>query len=145
MKIRTLTFGDLEEAVKIEAACFRQSWSKAVLEESFSRAWNLFFGAEEGGCLVAYGCASVIAGEGEILRVAVLEGFRHRGIGRELLEAMEEASRKQGAKMLMLEVRESNLAARKLYLHAGFSEEGQRKEYYREPKEDAIIMWKQNL
>ena len=47
--------------------------------------------------------------------------------------------------MLMLEVRESNLAARKLYLHAGFAEEGRRKDYYREPKEDAIIMWKQNL
>lgn len=145
MKIRTLTFEDLEEAAKIEAACFRQNWSRAVLEESFCRAWNLFFGAEEGGRLAAYGCASVIAGEGEILRIAVLEGFRHQGIGRELLEAMEQESIKRGAKMLMLEVRESNLAARKLYLHAGFSEEGQRKEYYREPKEDAIIMWKRNL
>ena len=145
MKIRTLTFEDLEEAAKIEAACFRQNWSRAVLEESFCRAWNLFFGAEEGGHLAAYGCASVIAGEGEILRIAVLEGFRLRGIGRKLLEALEEESIKRGAKMLMLEVRESNLAARKLYLHAGFSAEGQRKEYYREPKEDAIIMWKRNL
>lgn len=140
-----LTLEDLEEAAAIESACFAKSWSKAVLEESFHRAWNLFLGVEEGKGLIAYGTACVIAGEGEILRIAVKEGFRHRGIGRELLAAMEEAARNRGARMLTLEVRKSNLAAQKLYLGAGFLEEGCRKDYYQEPREDAIIMWKRNL
>ena len=136
---------DLEEAAAIEAACFRQNWSRAVLEESFGRAWNVFLGVEEDGHLIAYGNASVIAGEGEILRIAVSKGFRSRGIGRELLAAMEEAARRKGAKVLTLEVRESNLTARKLYFSAGFAEEGRRKDYYCDPKEDAIIMWKRNF
>lgn len=145
MIIRKITQEDLTAAVAIESACFRQNWSTAMLEESFASAWNLFLGAEEEGKLIGYGLLSVIAGEGEVLRIAVLEGFRQRGIGRELLEVMAEAARQKGAEGLTLEVRESNLAARKLYLCAGFQEEGRRKDYYREPKEDAIIMWRRNL
>lgn len=145
MKIRVLALEDMGEVAAIEAACFAKSWSKAVLEESFSCVWNLFLGVEEGRELIAYGTASVIAGEGEILRIAVKEGFRHRGIGRELLAAMEDAAIQRGAKMLTLEVRKSNLAAQNLYLGAGFAREGCRKDYYQEPKEDAIIMWKRNL
>lgn len=145
MIIRKMTKDDLEAAARIEAACFRQCWSKQMLEESFAGAWNFFFGAEESGQLVGCGILSVVAGEGEVLRIAILEGFRRRGIGRELLEVMAEAARQKGAEGLTLEVRESNLAARKLYLCAGFQEEGRRKAYYREPKEDAIIMWRRNL
>lgn len=145
MIIRKMTKDDLEAAAEIEAACFRQCWSKPMLEESFASAWNLFLGAEESGRLMGYGIVSVIAGEGEVLRIAVLKGYRRRGIGRELLEVMAEAARQKGAQGLTLEVRESNLTARNLYLCAGFQEEGRRKAYYREPKEDAIIMWKRNL
>lgn len=145
IKIRVMTWEDLNQAAEIEAACFRQNWSKKMLEEGFLDAWNMFLAAEESGQLIGYGTGSVIAGEGEILRIAVLEGFRHKGIGRKLLEELVRTARERGAKEIALEVRESNLAARRLYRSSGFHEEARRKNYYREPREDAIIMWNRNL
>ena len=145
VKIRVMTWDDLNQAAVVEAACFRQNWSRQLLEESFFAPWSIFLAAEESAQLIGYGHASVIAGEGEILRIAVLEGFRHMGIGRKLLEELVRTSREKGAKEITLEVRESNLAARKLYISSGFREEARRKDYYREPKEDAIIMRNRNL
>lgn len=145
MSIRQMNWDDLEAAAEIEAVCFREGWSKPMLEESFSAPWSRFWGAEEGGRLFGYGVMSVIAGEGEILRIAVLKGFRRRGTGRKLLEAMVTDARNQGAGAMTLEVRESNATARRLYISAGFREEARRREYYRNPREDAIIMWNRNL
>lgn len=145
IKIRVMTWEDLNQAAAVEAACFRQSWSRKLLEEGFFAPWSIFLAAEEGGQLIGYGTASVIAGEGEILRIAVLEGFRRRGIGRKLLEELVRSARERGAGEIALEVRESNLSARRLYISSGFQEEARRKDYYREPREDAIIMWNRNL
>lgn len=145
MNIRRMNWDDLEAAAEIEAACFRESWTKPMLEESFSAPWSRFWGVEEGGCLIGYGVMSVIAGEGELLRIAVLKGFRRRGTGRKLLDAMAADAREQGVGAMTLEVRESNAAARRLYVSAGFREEARRREYYRNPREDAIIMWNRNL
>ncbi len=141
MIIRPMAKEDLGQAAWIEASCFRESWSEEVLRESFGKPWNLFYVAEEGGGLAGYGAACAIAGEGEIQRLAVLPPFRQRGLGRELLEKLEEALREKGVGAIALEVRESNIPARKLYISAGFQEEARRKDYYRNPKEDGIIMW----
>lgn len=141
MNVRPMTEMDLEQAAGIEAACFSERWSLGVLRESFKNPWNLFCVAEEEGNLAGYGAACVIAGEGEIQRIAVLPAFRRRGLGRELLEELERALKEKGAGAITLEVRSSNVPARKLYISAGFREEAVRKDYYRNPKEDAVIMW----
>lgn len=145
MMVRDMVRGDLDQAAQIEAACFRASWSKTLLEESLKSPWNLLLAAEEGGRLVGYGAACVIGGEGEIQRLAILKDYRQKGRGRELLDALVEAAKEKGARAMTLEVRESNLAARRLYISAGFKEEARRKDYYREPKEDAVIMWARKL
>jgi len=62
-----------------------------------------------------------------------------------LLAALVKTAKERGARSVTLEVRESNLPARRLYISAGFQEEGRRKDYYRNPKEDAIIMWDREL
>lgn len=145
MKIRRMQEEDLAEAARIEQICFQENWSARLLRESFLCSWNIMLGAEEEGRLIGYGAASVIAGEGEIQRIAVLPEFRGKGRGRKLLDELVNHAKKQGAKVLALEVRESNLPARKLYISAGFLEEARRKDYYRNPKEDAVIMWKRAL
>lgn len=145
MKIRRMQKEDLAEAARIEQICFRENWSARLLRESFLCSWNIMLGAEEEGRLIGYGAASVIAGEGEIQRLAVLPEFRGKGRGRKLLDELVNHAKEQGAKVLALEVRESNLPARKLYISAGFLEEARRKDYYRNPKEDAVIMWKRAL
>ena len=67
---------------------------------------------------------------------------RGGGYGKMLLEECEEEARRRGAEILRLEVRRSNEAARGLYEKAGFTVTGERKNYYREPPEDALLMEK---
>lgn len=145
MKIRFMTEADLEQAAAIEAVCFREPWSLDLLSSGFENKWNLYLAAEEDGRLAGYGAVCVIAGEGEIQRIAVLEEFRRQGLGRKLLDAMVAAARNRGARAMTLEVRESNEPAIKLYFSAGFRTEAQRKDYYRNPREDALIMWNRSI
>jgi len=95
--------------------------------------------AQHEGCICGFLCARVVAGEWEIENVVVAQKFRRHGIGaalmRELLNKWEAAA---GAAVL-LEVRESNAAARALYKASGFREIGRRQGYYRDPVEDAIL------
>lgn len=94
------------------------------------------------GQVVAYANLRLLAGEGEIERIAVNPAMRRRGIGRKLMEAMVTFASQEGVTDATLEVRAGNIAARKLYESFGFVEEGRRKAYYRNPTEDALIMWR---
>ena len=145
MKIRFMTEADLEQAAAIEAACFPEARSFDLLAPGYKNKRNLYLAAEEDGRLAGYGAVCVIAGEGEIQRIAVLEEFRRQGLGRKLLDAMVAAARNRGARAMTLEVRESNEPAIKLYFSAGFRTEAQRKDYYRNPREDALIMWNRSI
>jgi ribosomal-protein-alanine N-acetyltransferase len=83
----------------------------------------------------------VIAGEGELMRIAVHPELRGRGLSRKLMDQLEETAREKGAEALTLEVRKSNRTAIELYKSYGFGEEAVRKNYYENPAEDALIMW----
>lgn len=78
--------------------------------------------------------------EGEITSFAVRKDLRGKGIGEAFLKELLEYLRKDGAKIAYLDVRQSNLPARKLYEKCGFSEIGRRKRFYQKPVEDAIGM-----
>jgi ribosomal-protein-alanine N-acetyltransferase len=78
--------------------------------------------------------------EGELANLAVAPELRSRGIGRLLLDAILQNATTRGVRQLYLEVRESNVAARGLYLGRGFEQVGRRKRYYRSPTEDALIL-----
>jgi len=95
--------------------------------------------AEDTGQLCGFIGAKVVAGEWEIENVAVSEGFLRRGIAGELVCELVRRAKGEAAAAILLEVRESNLAARGLYEKHGFSEVGRRRSYYREPVEDAIL------
>ncbi len=78
--------------------------------------------------------------EGEITSVSVRDDLRGKGIGTAMITALLNYLRQDGAKIAYLDVRESNVAARKLYAKCGFSEIGRRKRFYQKPTEDAIGM-----
>ena len=69
--------------------------------------------------------------------------MRSRGLGRRLLEFIEDAARRSGARMTTLEVRESNYRARRLYNSAGYRIVGFRRGYYAKTDESAIVMLKE--
>lgn len=144
--IRLPTVEDIPAAAKIEQACFSDPWSETLLQESVQNAWNHFWISEdEKGEITGYAAFSFIAGEGEIQRIGVLPQARRRGAARELMAAMEDFVRENQGDALTLEVRSGNAAARNLYKTCGFQEEAIRKAYYRNPTEDAVIMWKRRL
>ena len=84
----------------------------------------------------------LILEEGEIGNVAVLPAYRGRGIARRLMEKMLSDALQNEAKAFTLEVRAGNLPAIRLYESLGFVQEGIRKRFYRDPEEDALILWK---
>lgn len=95
--------------------------------------------AEEAGKVCGFVCAQAVAGEWEIENVVVAARSRRCGVANELMRALIQRAKNEVAQAILLEVRESNLAARRLYEKHGFREAGRRRAYYRDPAEDAIL------
>jgi ribosomal-protein-alanine N-acetyltransferase len=95
--------------------------------------------AEEAGKPCGFVCAKAVAGEWEIENIVVAAEFLGRGVANELLRALIQRAANGAASAILLEVRESNLPARRLYEKNGFREVGRRRVYYRDPVEDAIL------
>ena len=83
---------------------------------------------------------TIYEGMGDIVNVAVRKSLRRRGIAQDLLNTLIDDAKKLILSTLMLEVRESNVSARSLYEKMGFNEVGVRKNYYSNPRENAILM-----
>ena len=94
---------------------------------------------ENGGQLLAFLIARFSAAECELEDLLVANEHRRRGLGSQLLQALISIARQRNLERVLLEVRESNQAARACYEKAGFEENGRRRAYYTEPKEDAIL------
>lgn len=138
--VRYMKEQELEQAAELERLCFSEPWSLRLLKDSFFGPWDTFFAAEQQNVMCGYACLRILAGESEIQRIAVHPAFRRLGIGSKLMEAMEAFSCSQKAGDTALEVRAGNQGAIRLYKSCGFAEAGIRKDYYRNPKEDAILM-----
>jgi ribosomal-protein-alanine acetyltransferase len=95
--------------------------------------------AEGAGQLCGFVCAKAVAGEWEIENVVVAAEFLRHGIANELVRELIQRAAGEAASAILLEVRESNLPARRLYEKHGFREVGHRRVYYRDPVEDAIL------
>jgi len=95
--------------------------------------------------VVGYGGMWLVLDEAHITNIAVHPDCRGRGIGRRILQELIKRAALRGATKMTLEVRPSNLIARKLYRDLGFEEKGVRKRYYQDNHEDAIIMWLEDI
>ncbi len=135
---------DADGIAELEARVFPDPWSYRDIQDLICTEGSMCFTAVDGDEVIAYVLGRLIAPEGEIYRVAVREEKRQRGIGYRLLDYAVKTSRGKGLERLFLEVRRGNIPARKLYTAYGFSEIGVRKNYYRDPTEDAIVMLKAN-
>jgi [ribosomal protein S18]-alanine N-acetyltransferase len=125
----------------IEQEVFADPWSTQDFRDCVSSD-ALFLVAEGKGAdtIAGYVVALDAADEGEILNLAVAPSGRRNGLGRALVQHMLEALGGRGVQQVYLEVRESNAPARALYAAQGFKEVGRRKQYYRRPVEDAIVL-----
>jgi len=120
----------------LHARCFQtpRPWSEAEFETLL--ADPLVFLLVEGDAGLLLGRA--VAGEAELLTIAVAPEARQRGLGRRLVSRFLYQARLRGSDRAFLEVAEDNLAARTLYARAGFSPAGRRRGYYRNSAGDAV-------
>ena len=136
---RRLTRADLDGAAALETLCFAEPLSREAL--------TLLCGETAVGCVlyeeeraVAYGGMMTVAGEGQILNVAVHPDHRRHGYGRAVTQWLVEYAKATNLLEITLEVRRSNAAAISLYEELGFLVVGERRHFYRHPTEDALIM-----
>lgn len=138
--LRAMRDSDLRDVLHIERRSFAIPWSEATFRGLLRRQSAALLVGEEGGRVVGYLVVWFAADEAELGDLAVLPEARGRGLGRWLLDAAGAEAARRGAEVLHLEVRESNVSARRLYEKAGFENCGVRVDYYTEPREDAILM-----
>lgn len=143
--VRPMTGLDIEEVSQLERVCFSESWSENLIRSGLDSRLDTYFVYVYHGQIQGYSVIRVLADEGEIQRIAVYPECRRQGIARKLMDAMVAFSRSRGVRAIALEVRESNVGARKLYESYGFKEEALRRGYYHNPKEDAVIMWNRRI
>lgn len=142
ISIRAAVLDDIPAILAIEQSAPSASHWNAEQYKRRVRNQNedaCFLVAEYQGKLAGFICARIIAGEWEIENVVVAEEFRRHGIAAELMRSLMVRSEQASGTAMLLEVRESNTAARALYAKSGFVEVGRRPRYYREPIEDAIL------
>lgn len=139
-EIKRLSEDSAKAVSEIEKICFSHPWSEATVASEIKSSFADFFGAFCGDELAGYIGGRTIAGETEIFNVAVKPEFRRKGIAKALIEKFTEASRQKETQQIFLEVRTSNLGAINLYEKCGFVFCGIRKDYYDDPKENAILM-----
>lgn len=144
--ITLMTYDDVPQVAAIERQCFPDPWSERMLREHLDNQCAAALVARgEDGMILGYGGLLVVLDEGYITNIAVAESCRRKGLGRAMLSALIDHCRESGASFLTLEVRQSNAPAIALYESMGFLPEGRRKNFYRQPTEDAILMTKRDL
>lgn len=128
---------------EIERKSFTEPWSKLSFQQSLFDPDCIFLVAEERGKAIGYAIGWIVLNELHIGNLAVLPQKRGEGIGKRLLAAIIHQGVEKRCKMVTLELRESNQIALNLYAQEGFKPVAVRRNYYRHPKENAIVMIKE--
>lgn len=138
--LTTMTAEHIPQIAQLERTCFSHPWSEELLlQELWNDASAVIVAEGENGTVLGYAGVNTVLDEGYINNVAVTPQFRRQGVADELIAALVRFGRAKLA-FLTLEVRASNAPAIALYAKHGFREAGRRKNYYDDPKEDAILM-----
>ncbi len=140
MEFNRLGSVDLEQVLALEKQCFSCPWSEKQFRLALDQKLFNIFGLRECGRLLAYLSLYHTGGEMEILNLAVIPERRRQGLGGRLLGLVVQIGRNMGIGHILLEVRESNVAARSLYAGFGFRQVGVRGRYYPDNGEDALLL-----
>ena len=136
---------DLDGVLDVDVLSFTRPWTRAMYESEFlNRDTSRMFVLRTAGRPVAGYCAAwFILDEIHINNIAVRPELRGQGLGSALLTHVLEEGRAVGASRATLEVRRSNDDARRLYERFGFRVAGVRRDYYTDPTEDALVLWRE--
>ena len=143
LRIAPLSREHLDEILAIERASFTDPWTRGMFESELDvEARGYARGAFRRRHLVGYLFAVIIPDEAHVGNLAVAPGDRRHGVAQELLDQLFRDAAEASVKRVTLEVRASNHGARKFYYRNHFIDIAIRKNYYRSPVEDAIVMYR---
>ena len=131
------------QIAQLEKRCFSDPWSENSIRSELTGRLSLWVVALDGDTVAGYIGSQSVLGESDMMNVAVAPEYRRRGIAQALILELIRRLSQQGNRSLMLEVRASNTPAITLYHKLGFAQVGRRPNYYRNPKEDALIRRKE--
>ena len=141
MRIGPMSVARIDEVEEIERAVFSDPWSREMFRSELELGGGTYARvAERDGHVIGYLCAVLVADEAHLGNLAVRPGEQRAGVGQMLLDDLLRAAIRHGVARLTLEVRESNEIARNFYRKNEFIDVAIRKNYYRSPVEDAIVM-----
>ncbi|MBS7360683.1 MAG: ribosomal protein S18-alanine N-acetyltransferase, partial [Oscillospiraceae bacterium] len=128
------------EIAELEKISFSTPWTEQGLEEEIENSFSRFFVAQNNGEVLGYIGAHNVLGEVYITNIAIFPEFKRQGIGKKLIETLLNSVKEENAEFVTLEVRKSNESAIGLYKKMGFKVVGERKDFYKKPKENALLM-----
>ncbi len=138
-----MTSAHVQQVAALEKQCFRDPWSEKSIADELQNPLSLWLVAVDGARVIGYVGSQSVLGEADMMNVAVDSAYRRQGVGLGLVESLVTALKEKQVHSLTLEVRASNDPAKALYEKLGFLQVGRRPGYYRNPKEDALILRKE--
>ena len=143
MMIIPMNKDHVAQIASLERQCFADPWSEGSIASELDNPLSLWLVAEQNGAVCGYVGSQTVLDETDMMNIAVRPDCRRQGIAAALIEELVSRLKERGSHILRLEVRESNTPAIALYNSMGFTQLGIRKNYYRNPKENALILGKE--
>ena len=140
VSIRQMKVEDSAAIAEMEHQTFSDAWSEKAILDTLRNPKTICLVAEKIGKIVGYCIVYTADDEADIARIAVLKESRRFGIASELIHALDVICWENQIQIIMLDVRVSNDGARAFYEKHGFTQDGIRENYYKNPIEDAILM-----
>ena len=143
MMIIPMNKDHVAQIASLERQCFADPWSEGSIASELDNPLSLWLVAEQNGAVCGYVGSQTVLDETDMMNIAVHPDCRRQGIAAALIDELIVSLKERGSHILRLEVRESNTPAIALYNSMGFTQLGIRKNYYRNPKENALILGKE--
>ena len=143
MEIRFMQTQDVAAIAELEKVCFSDPWSENSIGSEIGNPLSFWLIAVENSKVIGYVGSQTVCEESDMMNIAVLPDMRRQGIAEKLIDELILGLQKRGSHCLSLEVRASNEPAKALYKKLGFLQVGRRPNYYRNPREDALILRKE--
>ncbi len=143
MIIRKMNAGDVAAIALLENACFSDPWSENSIASELENPLSYWLVADDNGIVAGYVGSQAVLDSADMMNIAVSPDYRRQGIGEMLVNGLVAHLKQENVRALLLEVRVSNAPAIALYKKLGFQQVGRRPGYYRNPREDALILRKE--
>ena len=143
IQLEYMSDAHVSQVAELEKLCFSCPWSEKSVTSELNNPLSCWLVAVDGGVVAGYIGSQSVMGEADMMNVAVRPDHRRQGIAKMLVEGLVQELIKREVYSLTLEVRASNEPAILLYEQLGFHQVGRRPNYYRDPREDALILRKE--